>query len=331
MRTEAEMYELILNIARRDERIRGVYMNGSRTNPDVPRDIFQDYDIVYVVTEMSSFVQDKTWFQQFGEILFMQLPDETPEGPDEYAAENFYGWLMQFRDGSRIDLHAESISHARENILKDKLCRILLDKDKLFPPIPEATDEDYHVKRPTEKEYLCACNEVWWCLDNVAKGLWRKELPYVQDMLNFHIRKQLELLLSWKAGLAANFSVSVGKSGKYLYRFLTESEWADYLATYSSARVEDCWRAVFKMCDLFEKTAVFVGAWLGYEYNNQEGQNCRRFLEHVQALPENAEDFGDLSSKNELKMGKLKKSILYKPPFRWCILSRKRNNHPQSG
>lgn len=32
MRTEQEMFDLILNIAKRDERIRAVYMNGSRTN-----------------------------------------------------------------------------------------------------------------------------------------------------------------------------------------------------------------------------------------------------------------------------------------------------------
>ncbi len=51
MRTEREMYDLILGTAQADERIRAVYMNGSRTNANAPRDIFQDYDIVYAVTE----------------------------------------------------------------------------------------------------------------------------------------------------------------------------------------------------------------------------------------------------------------------------------------
>ena len=47
MRTEHEMYDLILGIAKSDGRIKAVYMNGSRTNEKVPKDIFQDYDIVY--------------------------------------------------------------------------------------------------------------------------------------------------------------------------------------------------------------------------------------------------------------------------------------------
>ena len=40
MRGEKEIYDLIFRIGERDERIRGAYMNGSRTNPNVPRDIF---------------------------------------------------------------------------------------------------------------------------------------------------------------------------------------------------------------------------------------------------------------------------------------------------
>lgn len=286
MRTETEMKELILNIAKQEERIRAVYMNGSRTNPNVPKDIFQDYDIVYVVTDTTPFIQDKTWIDCFGERLFMQYPDEHPDYPSD--KENFYGWLMQFKDGNRIDLHVESISHAKENILKDKLCVVLLDKDNLLPKISESTDEDYRVKCPSKEQYLCTCNEFWWCLNNVAKGLWREEIPYVQDMLNFHVRKQLEKILSWKIGIETDFSVSVGKSGKYMYRWLTEEEWKSYLETYCAGTVEECWNTVFLMCSSFEKTAIYVGEQLGYEYNIQEGKNCREFFKHVRKLPKDA-------------------------------------------
>lgn len=288
MRTEAEMYELILQTAKQDERIRAVYMNGSRTNSNAPEDIFQDYDIVYVVEDTWSFIEDKAWIDRFGERLFMQYPDENPNFPAD--KENFYGWLIQFCDGNRLDLHVESIPHAKEHILDDKLCKILLDKDGLLPQIPEATDEDYRVKRPSEKLYLCACNEFWWCLDSVAKGLWREEIPYVQDMLNFQVRKQLETLLSWKIGLDTDFSVSVGKSGKYMYRWLSKQEWSDYLSTYSSGSVDACWEAVEVMCSLFETTALYVGESLGYEYNVEEGRNCQGFLQHVKSLPKDAEE-----------------------------------------
>lgn len=284
MRTENEMYKLILDTAQNDERIRAVYMNGSRTNINVPKDIFQDYDIVYVVTDIKPYIKDKHWIDRFGERLFMQYPDEHPDFPSD--KENFYGWLMQFADGNRIDLHVESIKHAEENILKDSLCRVLLDKDNRFLHVSEASDKDYRVKCPSSKQYLCTCNEFWWCLDNVAKGLWREELPYVQDMLNFHVRKQLEKMLSWKIGIETDFFVSVGKSGKYMYKWLTKEEWNTYLSTYCAAEVNECWNAVFRMCDLFEETAKFVGTGLGFDYNSEEGRNCRGYLKRVREMSE---------------------------------------------
>lgn len=81
MRSEEKMYELIMNIAKADDRVAAVYMNGSRTNPNVPKDIFQDYDIVYVVRETKSFIEDKEWIHKFGKILYMQYPDESPDYP----------------------------------------------------------------------------------------------------------------------------------------------------------------------------------------------------------------------------------------------------------
>lgn len=288
MRTEQEMFDLILNTAKKDERIRAVYMNGSRTNKNVPKDIFQDYDIVYVVTDTWSFIDDKAWIDRFGERLFMQYPDESPNEPSD--KDNFYGWLIQFADGNRIDLHVESIPHAKENILNDSLCMILLDKDALLPAIPESSDIDYHVKKPSLEQYSAACNEFWWCLDNVAKGLWREEIPYVQDMLNFPIRKQLEKMLSWKIGILTDFSVSIGKSGKYMYKWLSKQEWDAYLETYPAAAVDAIWTAAEKMCRLFEDTAVWVGDKLDYSYNAEEGQNCQDFLLRVKNLPKDASE-----------------------------------------
>ena len=114
MRSEKEMIDLILDTARKDERIRAVYMNGSRTNPNAPKDLFQDYDIVYVVRETLPFIKDTTWIDRFGERLYMQLPEQTGLllGYEADLA-NCYGWLMQFTDGNRIDLHVQSIPYLR--------------------------------------------------------------------------------------------------------------------------------------------------------------------------------------------------------------------------
>ncbi len=286
MRDEKIMYQLFLDIANADSRILAVYLNGSRANQNVPKDIFQDYDIVFVVTQTEDFIREKDWIRKFGTILYMQYPDEHPDAPSDKG--NFYGWLMQFDDGVRVDLHVESVPHAKEHICEDKLCKVLLDKAHVLPRIPEATDEGYYVKKPSQAQFLACANEFWWCTNNLAKGLWREEMPYVQDMANFTVRKELEKMLSWKVGLKTGFQVSVGKSAKYLGRWLGQEEYQEYLGTYFGGKTEDAWEAVFCMCSLFRRTAKEVAEGLGYVYHTQEEEAALSFLEHVRHLPKDA-------------------------------------------
>ncbi len=299
MRTEQEIYDLILNIARDDKKILAVYMNGSRTDINSKKDIFQDYDIVFVVTETKSYIENINWINIFGEILYMQCPDEFPNAKDK---ENFYGYLMQFKDGTRIDLHIETLSHAKKHIHDDRLCKILLDKQNYLPHVETSTDKDFWVKKPTELEFQLVCNEFWWCTNNLAKGLWRNEMTYVQDMVNFHVRKQLEIMLSWKVGLITDFSVSVGKSGKSLYKWLDNNTWNKYLETYFNANIEDAKISIEKMFSLFHDTSVLVGKNLGYEYNYSEANNANLFFNYVNNLPANAKDINI-----EVKDGKMGK------------------------
>lgn len=64
----------------------------------------------------------------------MQYPEESPYDPGD--KENSYGWLMIFTDGNRLDLTVKRVAHAKENVLEDSLCEILLDKDGILPPHP---------------------------------------------------------------------------------------------------------------------------------------------------------------------------------------------------
>jgi len=288
MRTEQEMFSLILNIAKEDERIRAVMLNGSRTNPNVIKDIFQDYDIVYVVEETKFFREHKNWIDQFGEQLYMQYPEDNSYYQSD--VENCYGWLVQFTDGNRLDLHVCTLSHIINEIEGDSLCRILLDKDKRFLDIPKETDRDYWIKKPNERQFLDTCNEYWWCLNNVAKGLWREEVPYVMDMLNDCVRPQLLRLLEWKIGFKTDFTVSVGKSGKYMYRWLENQEWDTFLKTYPSGKVKDIWETVFIMCDLFNDIAKEVSCNMNVQYNEIEANNSLKFLKDVYLLPKDAKE-----------------------------------------
>jgi len=57
MRSEEEVITLILHVANTDDRIRAVLLNGSRANPKAAKDVFQDFDIVYIVKKFDSFLK----------------------------------------------------------------------------------------------------------------------------------------------------------------------------------------------------------------------------------------------------------------------------------
>ncbi len=171
MRSEQEMFDLILDIAEMDARIRAVCMNGSRANPNVAKDKYRDYDIVYVVTETGSFLKDKSWISRFGDIAIVQEPDSNDLGWGQKADySRSYCWLMLFKDGNRIDLHIQIKEAMEEEYTTDSLTIPLLDKDNILPPIPPSNDKGYWVKKPTKPQYDGCCNEFWWCLNKCCKG-----------------------------------------------------------------------------------------------------------------------------------------------------------------
>lgn len=285
MRTEKEMLDLIKGVANREESVRAAYLEGSRANPKIPRDIFQDYDVIYIVTSTAPFRKNREWIDCFGKRLYMQYPEENDIFPSD--VENCYGWLIQFEDGNRLDLHVCTKEYALSHL---ELYQTLVDKDGIMPKEKETCDKIYWVTKPGEKDFLFTCNEFWWCLNNVAKGLWRRELPYALEMLDFHVRPMLKQLLQWKIGMEHNFSVNPGKGLKYLNQFLPEKDYQKFLRTYAAGEVNAIWKAVFHMCDLFHSTAMELSAGMGLYYDTTEARNSRAYLEHVQGLPQEAKE-----------------------------------------
>lgn len=287
MRTEEEMFDLILEIANNDERIRAVYMNGSRTNPNVVKDKYQDYDIVFVVTETESFLLNKNWIENFGEIAIVQEPDwndvKTGLYGGQFDSSRHYAWLMLFKDGNRIDLTIIIKEEAEKNFTEDKLTKLLLDKDNFLPKIPLPTDKDYHVRKPDQDEYTAYCNDFWWCLNNVAKGIARDELPYAMEMYNLIVRRLLNGMIDWYIGTRTDFSVSTGKMGKYYKKYLPTDLYGLYAKTYSDSDYNNFWASVFKACELFNTVALSVGEYFNFDYRQYEEDNIMDYISKIRS------------------------------------------------
>ncbi|MCL4507430.1 MAG: aminoglycoside 6-adenylyltransferase [Chloroflexi bacterium] len=287
MRSEQVMLDLIVNTAKDDKRIRAVIMNGSRANPDAPRDIFQDYDIVYIVTDVAPFKYNTEWIKRFGEIMIMQMPEDMQDPPP--SNDGGFAYLMQFADGNRIDLSLFPIARLKE-LEKDSQSILLLDKDGIIEPFAPPNDGDYLPKPPTAKAFADCCNEFWWVSPYVAKGLWRQEITYAKHMQDQFVREKLMKMLAWYVGIKTKYARSPGKLGKYLRRYLEPELWAMLEKTYADADYEHTWAALYMMCDLFRITAVRVAEQSGFSYPHGDDARVSAHLRYVQLLPGDAKD-----------------------------------------
>lgn len=294
MRSEKEMLDLILTTARSDERIRAVIMNGSRVNPNTPRDILQDFDIIYVVTEVASFRKDEDWIKHFGDLMILQMPEDMRDPPP--GEGEAYSYLMQFMDGNRIDLWIVPLTNVNE-LEADSLSLLLLDKDGIIKPFPPPSEASYLPQPPTARAYFYCCNEFWWVCPYVAKGLWRREIIYAKSMLDQFVREELIKMLTWHIGVQTGFSHNPGKFGKYFQQYLAPNLWDMLLNTYADASFERTWEALFVMGELFRLAAVGVGEHFGFSYPHGDDQRVSAYLRYLRELPENAQDM-DIVFKN---------------------------------
>lgn len=285
IRTEQEMLNLIIDTAKKDERIRAVIMNGSRANPNAPKDRFRDFDIVYIVTDVDSFTADHSWIDIFGKRIMLQMP----EAMRDPVGDGRFIYLMLFEDGNRIDLQLIPIEKHKSMLDRDSESILLLDKDGIIPTLPPASDSDYLIKPPTALEYDSCCNDFWWCTQNVAKGLWRDELPYAMFMLYSPVKDNLHDMIEWYIGVKNGFNVCAGKMGKYFKRFLDKGHYGMYLKIYSDSDAEHIWEALFAACELFRDLAKCVAAQFNFTYPESDDKKMTEYLKRVMKLPKNGE------------------------------------------
>ena len=274
MRNEKEMYDLILRHANNDERIRIVTLEGSRTNINIPKDSFQDYDITFFVTDLDSFIKDEEWLDEFGNRLMMQKPEDMELFPPE---EKGFSYLMLFDDGIKIDLTLLSIEDLEEYFNCDKLVKVLLDKDNKINWNVVPTDEDFYIKPPTARMYDDCCNEFWFSSTYVCKGLLRGEILFAIEHMNNILRKELLRMISWKVGIERGFDFSLGKEYKFLNQYVSEDLWSNLLGTCSMNSYEEMWKS-FELClDLFRNISKEVAEKLKYVYPTYD-ENVSKYI-----------------------------------------------------
>ncbi len=276
MRSTEEMLRLITDTAERDENVRAAVLSGSRADISRPTDVYQDYDVAFLVKDLTPYFNNPCYIERiFGKALIMQLPDLNDNPSLTVETAEHFTYLTIFEDGVRIDLTFTTLMPDWGN----EPIKVLFDREGHLED--NFDNECYMVKRPTQAEFSSCCNEFWWCLNNVAKGLKREEIPYAKSMFELTLRPQLNMMVEWYIGTISDFSVSTGKLGKYFKKYLPDSIYYKYLRTYTTSDPTRIWSSLINTCKLFSDLARIVATDLGLEYNSKEEDGARLYMMNV--------------------------------------------------
>jgi aminoglycoside 6-adenylyltransferase len=286
MRTEQEMIKTVVSVAKKDERVRAAYMYGSRACASNKSDSYSDYDIAYVVTETESFLDDKEWLSNFGDITFAL---------DGYRNQNSFlmkevndlsrrsVWSMLFSDGNRIDLLIEIIDEAKKHKhIEGEAIIVLLDKDCILPENTASSDKAIPIIKPHENQYTACCSGFWWFISYIAIGVARNQLPYVVEWFISHNSMTLKPMLEWYIGVQTDFTASKERDNRYYEKYLSADLHDLYVKTFSNSDRENLWNAIYSTCELFSKTASSVGNYFGFTYNRHEEASMMEYLDKIE-------------------------------------------------
>ena len=266
MRTDTEMLNLILQIADTLE-VEAIALSGSRTNPQVPKDEFQDYDVVYIVENLNDLLSDLSWLDQFGMRLIEQ--------------HNVLGhrrlYLMLFEDGNRIDLTLCPKEYIQEWVDSEAGFRVLKDENGLFEAY-QPNVKRYWTAPPSEEEFAASCNEFWWVSAYVVKAIRRNQLIYATDHLYGICQQELLKVLAWQV-TSDRGAIDIGKNYKYLFQYLQAEQEKEFSALLDLSSLEKVSQSLFATMKLFDYEAQNLAKKMGFAYDQEVAEKMMTYAE----------------------------------------------------
>jgi aminoglycoside 6-adenylyltransferase len=284
-----DVFVKLIQWAEGRESVRAMLLTSTRAIPNAAVDFLSDYDVILIVEDIRPFYEDRSWLDDFGEVLVVYW-DPIHLDP-EYGNERTAN-VTQYADGLKIDFTLWPVEYLQKVIQAPALpaeldagYRVLLDKDALTKDMKPPTFKAYIPSLPTNEVYELLVNDFFTDVPYMAKCLLRGELLPAKwcldyDMKHVHLRPMLE----WLVGLKHNWSVPTGSLGKGLKKQLPPEIWSQLQDTYAGGNTQDHWIALFRTIALFRQVAMEVGAGLGYEYPLELDQRVTTFAQRMQKM-----------------------------------------------
>ena len=261
-----KIMDLILQIAE-NLQAEAVALSGSRTNPQSPKDEFQDYDVVYIVDNLEGLISDLSWLDQFGKRIIEQ----------NVILGHRHLYLMLFEDGNRIDLTLCPKEHIQEWVDSEAGFRVLKDEKGLFEAY-QPNAKRYWTAPPSEEEFAASCNEFWWVSAYVVKAIRRNQLIYATDHLYGICQQELLKILAWQV-TSDRGAVDIEKNYKYLFNYLPAEKEKEFSALLDFSSIEKITQSLLATMSLFHREAQDLAKKMGFDYDKEVAKKMMVYAE----------------------------------------------------
>ena len=256
MRTETEILDVIIQTAKTLQ-VKAVAISGSRTNPNAPKDEFQDYDVVYVVEDLDGLLADLAWLEGFGKRVIEQ----------HVLLDHRRLYLMLFEDGNRIDLTLCPKEYIQEWVDSEAGFTVLEDEKGLFESY-SPSPKRFWIHLTTETDFKNSCNEFWWVSAYVVKGICRKQVIYTTDHLYGICQQEFLKILAWQVA-SDKGTVDVGKNYKYLFNYLPTSKEKEFSDLLDFSSIEKLTQSLYATMQLFHHEAQSLAHKMDFDYKKE--------------------------------------------------------------
>jgi aminoglycoside 6-adenylyltransferase len=269
--------------------VRALLLTSTRALPDAHLDVLSDYDVILVVQAVEPWVADRSWLNDFGEVLVAYWD---PLQPDPDFGMNQCANVVQYADGLKLDFSLWPMALLQKIVALPELpaeldagYQVLLDKDQLTAALRPPTFKAYLPKPPSLATYQVLINDFLSDAPYVAKCLWRDELLPAKWCLDFDMKHlYLRQMLEWRMGIEQDWSVPAGSLGKGLKRHLPADLWTQVEETYAGASRVENGEALERTLALFRQVALEVGRYFGYPYPEAMHQRVTAYVDKIKQL-----------------------------------------------
>ncbi|HEV2742003.1 MAG TPA: aminoglycoside 6-adenylyltransferase [Rubrobacter sp.] len=152
------MIRRLVRWAEERDPVRTMLLTSTRARPGAPVDALSDYDVVLVLEDIRPFFEDRSWLEDFGEVLVAYWDGIEPDR--DHGVEQT-GNVVHYDDGLKIDFRLWPVALLRRISdapappdEMDAGYLVLLDKDRLTADLDPPTYMAYVPDRPDEEDYL---------------------------------------------------------------------------------------------------------------------------------------------------------------------------------